>query len=64
MLEGLRHLDKELSDRETSIAEAAVNVKKLIERGMNKLNLLSGKMMCVLTSTEEKHLSRKSALQR
>ena len=62
MLEGMRHLDKELTERKASIVEAAVNIKKLIERGMSKLNCLSGKIMIVLTSTEEKHLSRKSAL--
>ena len=32
----MRHLDKELSDREASVAEAAENVKKLIERGMGQ----------------------------
>ena len=62
VLEGMRHLDKELSDREASIAKAAKNVKKLIERGMNKLNRLSDKMMSVLisaegTSVENQHFS-------
>ena len=58
----MRHLDKELSDREASIAEVAENIKKLIERGMGKLNRLSNQMLSVLTSAEEKHLSRKSLL--
>ena len=62
VLEGMRHLDKELSDHEASIAEADENVKKLIKRGMNKLNRLSGKLMSMLTSAKEKHLSRKSTL--
>ena len=57
VLEGMRHLDKEFSDREASMAKAAKDVRKLIERGMDKLNRLSNKMLSVLTSAEEKHLS-------
>lgn len=63
VLEGMRHLDKEFSERQTSVAKAAQDVKKLIEQGMDKLNRLSNKRLSVLTSAEDKHLSRKSALQ-
>ena len=63
VLEGMRYLDKEFSNHETSMAKATEDVKKLIERGVDKLNRLSNKMLSVLTSAEDKHLSRKSALQ-
>ena len=59
----MRHLDKEFSDREVSVAKAAEDAKKLIEQGMGKLNRLSSKPLSILTSAENKHLSRKSVLQ-
>ena len=62
VLEGMRHLDKEFSDRKMSVAKAVEDVKKLIKQGMDKLNRLSSKVLSLLTSAENKHLSRKSAL--
>ena len=58
----MRHLDKEFSDHEASVAKAAEDVKKLIKQGMGKLNHLSSKALSVLRSTENKHLNRKLVL--
>ena len=61
MLEGMRCLDKEFS--EALVAKAAEDAKRLIEQGMGKLNRLSSKALKILSSAEDKHLSRKVLLQ-
>ena len=61
MLEGMRRLDKEFSYREASVAKAAEDAKRLIEQGMSKLNRSSSKTLKILSSVENKHLSRKVA---
>ena len=58
MLEGMRRLDKEFSDREASVAKAAEDTKRIIEQGMGKLNRLSSKALKILSSAEDRHLSR------
>ena len=63
MLEGMCRPDKEFSDREASVAKAAEDAKRLIEQGMGKLNRLSSKALKILSSIENKHLSRKVAFQ-
>ncbi|MDG1565298.1 hypothetical protein, partial [Bacillus toyonensis] len=64
MLEGMHHLDKEFSDCEASMAKAVEDAKKLIEQAMGKLNRMSIKALSILTSAENKHLKRKSVLQK
>ena len=59
VLEGMRRLDKEFSDREASVAKAAEDAKRLIEQGMGKLNRLSSKALKILSSVEDMHLGRK-----
>ena len=56
-------LDKEFSDREASVAKVAEDAKRLIKQGMGKLNRLSSKALKILSSAEDKHLSRKVLLQ-
>ena len=63
MLEGMRRLDKEFSDREASVAKVAEDTKRIIEQGMGKLNRLSSKALKILSSTEDRHLSRKVLFQ-
>ena len=50
-------------DREASVAKAAEDAKRLIEQGMGKLNRLSSKALKILTSAEDRHLSRKVLFQ-
>ena len=63
VLERMRRLDKEFSDREASVAKAPEDAKRLIEQGMGKLNRLSSKALKILSSTEDRHLSRKVLFQ-
>ena len=56
-------LDKEFNNHEASVAKAAEDAKRLIEKGMGKLNRLSSKALKILSSAEDKHLSRKEVLQ-
>ena len=63
VLDGMRRLDREFSDREASVAKAAEDAKKMIEQGMGKLNRLSSKALKVLTSAEDRHMKRKVLFQ-
>ena len=63
VLEGMRRLDKEFSDREASVAKAAEDAKRIIEQGMGKLNRLSSESLKILTSAKDKHLRRKVLFQ-
>ena len=59
----MRRLDKECSDCEASVAKAAEDTKRIIEQGMGKLNRLSSKALKILSSAEDRHLSRKVLFQ-
>ena len=60
ILRGITQLDKELNNHEVAIVETIGSVEGLIQRGMDKLNLLANQISSLCQSLEKKDVDRKA----